>query len=88
VFVHGLLVNGTLWRKVVPRLEASAKLDRFEGRAVIVWAPEDRFFPLEHARRLAGALRDARIEQIHDSYTFVSEDQPAPLAELIENWSS
>ena len=23
VFVHGLLVNGTLWRKVVPRLEAN-----------------------------------------------------------------
>ena len=39
--------------------------------------------PLDHALRLAGALRDARLEQIHDSYTFVSEDQPDRLADVI-----
>jgi pimeloyl-ACP methyl ester carboxylesterase len=64
-------------------LQAAQDLARFEKPALIAWAPEDRFFPLAHAERLAATLPDARLERIEDSYTFVSEDQPARTAELI-----
>ena len=37
----------------------------------------------EHAERLAKIVPDARVEWIDDSYSFVSEDQPGRLAELI-----
>ena len=50
---------------------------------LLAWAPEDRFFPFAHAERLADLLPDARLERIEDSRTFVSEDQPQRLAELI-----
>jgi pimeloyl-ACP methyl ester carboxylesterase len=36
--------------------------------------------PPEHGRRLAELLPDARLVEIHDSYTLVPEDQPAQLA--------
>jgi pimeloyl-ACP methyl ester carboxylesterase len=64
-------------------LEAAEKLRGFDRPVLIAWAPEDRFFPLEHARRLAELLPDARVEEVPDSYTFVSEDQPELVAGLI-----
>jgi pimeloyl-ACP methyl ester carboxylesterase len=72
-------------RGISPRytLAAAAKLGAFDRPTLIVGAPEDKFFPLEHAERLATILPDARIELVDDSYTFVSEDQPERLAELI-----
>ena len=50
---------------------------------LIAWAPEDRFFPIEDARRLAAVFPDARVEEIADARTFVSWDQPDRLAELL-----
>jgi pimeloyl-ACP methyl ester carboxylesterase len=72
-------------RSLRPRytLEAAARLRRFEKPALIAWSPEDRFFPFEHGRRLAALLPDARLEEIHDSRAFVSEDQPERTAEVI-----
>jgi pimeloyl-ACP methyl ester carboxylesterase len=64
-------------------LAAAEKLREFERPALLAWAPEDRFFPIAHAERLAELLPDARLERIEDSRTFVSEDQPQRLAELI-----
>ena len=64
-------------------LAAAERLRDFEGPALLAWAPEDRFFKIAFARRLADAFRDARLVEITDSYTFVPEDQPEPLAELI-----
>ena len=52
-------------------------------RELIVWAREDRFFKLRFARRLAAELPNARLIEIDDSFTFVPEDQPDRLAELI-----
>ena len=63
--------------------EAAEQLRRFERPVLLAWAPEDRLFPVAHAERLAAALPDARLERIEDSYTFVPEDQPARLAELV-----
>ena len=68
--------------------EAAERLRGFDRPVLIAWAPEDRFFPLEHARRLAELLPDARIEEVPDSYTFVSEDQPERLAQLVGEFAT
>jgi pimeloyl-ACP methyl ester carboxylesterase len=68
-------------------VEAAERLRSFERPALIAWAPEDRFFPLEHATRLAELLPDARVETIEDSYSFVPEDQPERTAELIRGFA-
>jgi pimeloyl-ACP methyl ester carboxylesterase len=64
-------------------LAAAARLGDFRRPALLAWAPEDRFFKIEFARRLAKEFADARLEEISDCYTFVPEDQPQRLAELI-----
>ena len=67
-------------------LEAAERLARFERPALLAWAPEDRFFKFSHAERLAATIPDARLEPIDDSWTYVSEDQPERLAELIASF--
>ena len=68
-------------------LAAAAQLGEFDRPVLIAWAPEDRFFPFDHARRLAEILPDSRIEEIADSYSFVSEDQPERVAELVAEFA-
>lgn len=63
--------------------EAAEKLRELDRPALLAWAVEDRFFKLAFAERLADTIKGARLERIEDSYTFVSEDQPERLAELI-----
>ena len=65
-------------------LAAAERLPSFEGPAVVAWNPEDHFFPLEHGRRLAELLPDAHLEEVADAHTFVPEDQPERLAEILE----
>lgn len=62
---------------------AAERLRKFHHPALIAWASEVRLFPLEHAERLAALLPDARLELIDDSWTYVPEDRPERLAELI-----
>ncbi|MEA2470071.1 MAG: hypothetical protein QOE38_1070 [Thermoleophilaceae bacterium] len=69
-------------------IAAAQKLGNFPGPVLLAWAPEDKFFPLEHARRLAGLFPDARVEEVPDSYTFVSEDQPELIARLVGDFAS
>jgi pimeloyl-ACP methyl ester carboxylesterase len=64
-------------------LEAAEKLRDFDRPALLAWAPEDRFFPIAHAERLAELIPDARVERIPDARSFVAEDQPHRLAEAI-----
>ena len=64
-------------------LEAAEKLRSWDKPAMLAWAVEDRFFKLSFAERLAAAIPGATLEKIEDSYTFVSEDQPERLAELL-----
>jgi pimeloyl-ACP methyl ester carboxylesterase len=63
--------------------EAAEKLRKFDRPAMLAWAIEDRFFKLSFAERLAQTIPGATLERIEDSYTFVPEDQPERLAELI-----
>jgi len=64
-------------------LEAAAKLASFDRPALVAWGNEDKAFPLDHGRRLAAILPQGRLEEVPDSRTFVSEDQPERLARLI-----
>jgi pimeloyl-ACP methyl ester carboxylesterase len=63
--------------------QIAAELVGFTQPALLAWAADDKFFPLEHARRLAGILPDARLELIDDSRTWVMRDQPQRTAHLI-----
>jgi pimeloyl-ACP methyl ester carboxylesterase len=63
--------------------EAAERLKSFARPALLAWAPRDRFFPFAHARQLAVLIPEARLEPVDDSLTFVPEDQPERLAELI-----
>lgn len=65
-------------------LEAAAKFGDFAQPVLIAWAPDDRFFPFTHAERFDQDFRDARLETIADSLTWVAEDQPGRTAELID----
>ena len=72
-------------RAVDPRftLDAAERLRSFDKPVLLAWAAEDKLFPLEYPRRFADSLPDARLVVIPDSYTFVPEDQPKPLADAI-----
>jgi pimeloyl-ACP methyl ester carboxylesterase len=69
-------------------LDAAPRLAAFDKPALLVWAPEDRFFPIDHARRLAAILPQARVEEVPDSYTFISWDQPERLASLLREFAA
>jgi pimeloyl-ACP methyl ester carboxylesterase len=75
-------------RGIDPRYtnEAAEKLRSFDRPALLAWAPEDRFFKVSFAERLAETI-NARLELIDDSYTFVPEDQPEWLAEVIASFA-
>ncbi|WP_019874234.1 alpha/beta fold hydrolase [Sporichthya polymorpha] len=64
-------------------LAAAEELPRFDKPVLLAWASEDRIFPVADAYRLAGVLPNAEVVEIADSYTFVSEDQPQHLAEVV-----
>src|SRR5712692_8970276 len=61
----------------------AAELATFTKPALLAWAGDDKFFPADHARRLAAILPDARVEVIAGSRTWVMLDQPATTSDLI-----
>jgi len=63
--------------------QIAAELSGFTKPALLAWADDDKFFPADDARRLAGILPDARIEPIPASRTWVMQDQPERTAQLI-----
>ena len=69
-------------------IEAAEQLRGFERPVRFAWAPEDRFFKLDHAERLAAIVPDARIELVDDARTFVSLDRPERLAEVIGGFAA
>ncbi|WP_414937516.1 alpha/beta fold hydrolase [Amycolatopsis sp. cmx-11-51] len=64
-------------------LTAAGRLPAFGKPVLLVWAPEDRHFPLWLGRKLAGILPNAELKTIEDSFTFVPEDQPERLSGLV-----
>ena len=67
-------------------VEAAEKLKSFDKPVLLAWAAEDKLFPVAYARRLASELPNATLEEIPDTYTFIAEDQPERLAEVIASF--
>jgi pimeloyl-ACP methyl ester carboxylesterase len=63
--------------------EAAEDLRRFDRPALIVWAADDRVMPIDHGRRLAELLPQAKFVEVADSYTLIPLDQPSEFAGLI-----
>ena len=61
----------------------SGRLGGFDGPALLVWGNGDRFFTVEHARRLRDVFRDATLVEVEGGRTFVPLDEPERLAEAI-----
>jgi pimeloyl-ACP methyl ester carboxylesterase len=74
-----------LLRGVEPRelVAAGEKLREFDRPALLAWGSADRAFRLEWAYQLAERLPQGRVEEIPGARTFVSEDAPERLAQLI-----
>ena len=74
------------WASHTPRRTLVAWADRmceFDGPVLVLWAREDRMMPPAHADELGRRLRDCRVELVDDSYTLLTEDQPAATSEAI-----
>ena len=96
-FLHGVRSNPEIRRDFSRMLRAAVKRDTmraaeglrgFDRPALVIWAADDRFFPIEHGRRLAELLPQGRFELISDSRTFIPEDQPEKLAALIRGFAA
>jgi len=64
-------------------LRNAERLPSFDRPVLVAWAAEDRVMPLEHGRRFAELLPDARLVEAPDSRTLIPLDQPEVLAGLI-----
>ncbi|CRY77932.1 Pimeloyl-ACP methyl ester carboxylesterase [Nocardia farcinica] len=64
-------------------LEAARHFGEIDLPVLLVWAREDKLFPVRLAERLAADLPNATLRFVDDSYTAIPEDQPAALTELI-----
>jgi pimeloyl-ACP methyl ester carboxylesterase len=66
--------------------QASESLSGFDKPALVTWAADDKFFPREHGQRLAELLPQGRFELIERSRTFIPEDNPARLVDLVREF--
>jgi pimeloyl-ACP methyl ester carboxylesterase len=65
---------------------AARELREFDRPVLLAWARNDRFFPPEHAERLAATIPGARLEWLDQARSLVPEDEPERLAELIASF--
>ncbi|MCX4093371.1 alpha/beta fold hydrolase [Nocardia sp. alder85J] len=64
-------------------LAAAEHFAELDLPVLLAWAREDKVFRPAFAQRLAADLPRAELRWIDDSYTFIAEDRPELLAELI-----
>ncbi|HYG95626.1 MAG TPA: alpha/beta hydrolase [Solirubrobacterales bacterium] len=69
-------------------LEAAEKLRSSQLPIRLLWAPEDRVFPISYAERLAGEAGNATLTTIPEARTFVALDQPQRIAEEIADFAA
>ncbi len=69
-------------------LDAEDRIAAFDRPVLLAWAPEQRWFPVEHADRLAALLTNARVAEIHGSGAFPQLDQPEQLAREVAAFAS
>ena len=65
---------------------AADGLRGFDRPALVAWAADDKFFPRAHGKRLAELLPQGRFDLVEDSRTFIPEDNPGRLVELIRGF--
>ncbi|MBJ7472765.1 MAG: alpha/beta hydrolase [Solirubrobacteraceae bacterium] len=68
-------------------VKAQPEIAAFDRPVLLAWAPEQRWFPIEHADRLASLLPDARIVEIPSSGAFPQLDQPVALAAAVADFA-
>ena len=68
-------------------LAAAKVLPQFDRPVLLAWGTEDKSFRLADGERLAACFPNARLVPIAGSSTFVAEDQPERLAELIVDFA-
>lgn len=75
-------------RSVSPAVtrQVAEELRSFNRPVLLLWTPEDRFFPLSLAERFVEDLPNARLVTIDDAYVFVAEDQPQRVAREIASF--
>jgi len=64
---------------------ASEGVAAFDRPARVIWAAGDKFFPRAHGQRLAELLPQGRFELVERSRTFIPEDNPGALVELLKS---
>jgi pimeloyl-ACP methyl ester carboxylesterase len=76
-------------RAVHPRhtLAAAESFGTFDRPVLLAWGQDDRLFPMSLAERVAALLPDARVVPVAGARTFVPEDQPDVLAELVAEFA-
>jgi len=69
-------------------MEAVGALRSFSKPVLLAWGDSDKFFPLDHARRLEADFPNARLEIIEGASTYVMIDRPERLAALLQAFST
>ncbi|MGF1470471.1 MAG: alpha/beta fold hydrolase [Rubrobacteraceae bacterium] len=68
-------------------IEAAESFPGFEKPVLLAWGTDDRLlFPYRYAERLAERFPFATLEKVPDARTFVPEDNPERLVELIQDF--
>lgn len=68
-------------------LAAAESFNTFTRPVLLAWGEDDRLFPMSLARRVAERFPDARLVPVPGSATFVPEDQPEVLADLVTGFA-
>ena len=68
-------------------VDAATKLPKWDRPALIAWSDQDRFFPAEHAERLAKLIPNAKLEWIEGARSFSPEAAPELLARAIAEFA-
>jgi pimeloyl-ACP methyl ester carboxylesterase len=64
----------------------AALIESWRKPALLVWSREDPVFPVQHARRYAAALPNARLVELDDCFSFTPEDRPEAVAAAIASF--
>jgi pimeloyl-ACP methyl ester carboxylesterase len=67
-------------------VRASNGVTAFDRPALVVWAADDRFFPVPSGRRVAELLPQGRFVLVEGARTFIPEDDPAALVALMRDF--
>ncbi|MDV3124518.1 alpha/beta hydrolase [Mycobacterium sp. 21AC1] len=67
-------------------MAAAGAIEEWTKPVLFTWGDADDMFPLSHARRLADAFPNARLERIAGSSTYVMLDRPEQTAALIRQF--